>query len=73
MNRVKQAVYIIGLLFWYLQASADEGSKALPSMELLEFLGDAENIDGEWVDPLNMIELQDAKQQTEQQETQEND
>lgn len=71
--RVRQAVYVIGLLLCYVQAHADEGQSEQPSMELLEFLGDAENIDGEWIDPLNMIELQDYEQQAKQQETQDND
>lgn len=73
MIRARQAVYFIGLLFWVMQANADEEQTELPSMELLEFLGGAENIDGEWVDPLDMIELQSDEQQTGQLEKQDND
>ena len=73
MNKARQAVYIVGLLFWYIQVSADDNQTDQPSMELLEFLGGAENIDGEWLDPLNMIELQDNEQQTTQQEKQDHD
>ena len=73
MIKVRLAIYIIGLLLWYVQAYADGGQTEQPSMELLEFLGDAENIDGEWLDPLNMIELHDNEQPTTQQEKQAND
>lgn len=73
MIRVRQAIYFFGLLLWYAQIFAEETQSELPSMELLEFLGDAENIDGEWIDPLNMVELQDNEPQASRQENQEND
>lgn len=73
VNKVRQTLYIVGLLLWYGQAYADEGQSEQPSMALLEFLGDAENIDGEWIDPLNMIELHSNGQQTGQQEKQDDD
>jgi len=73
MSRVRQAVYILGLLFWHVQGYTDEGQTEQPSIELLEFLGDGENIDGEWLDPLNMSELHDNEQPTTQQEKPAND
>lgn len=73
MNRVRQFIYIVGLLLWYIQAQADEQQTEQPSMDLLEFLGSAERVDGEWLDPLNMLELMIDKQQTSQQEGHEND
>ena len=73
MIKARQAIYFIGLLSWFIQANADEEQTELPSMELLEFLGNAEKIDGEWLDPLDMIELQSDEQQTGQLEKQDND
>ncbi len=70
--RVRQAIYLLGLLLWFYQLSAEEQDE-LPSMELLEFLGDAENIDGQWLDPLNMIELRDNEQASGQQEKRDED
>ncbi|MDH5443992.1 MAG: hypothetical protein OEY52_00455 [Gammaproteobacteria bacterium] len=73
MSRVSQAVYFLGLLFWFVQASAEQAQEELPSMELLEFLGDSEQVDGEWFDPLDMIEMQENDNLIGQQENQEND
>ena len=73
MNRVNQAVYFLGLFLWCALATADEADTELPSLELLEFLGEAEKIDGEWLDPLNMIELQPDRQMNRQQENQDNE
>ena len=73
MSRVRQAIYCLGLLLWTVSIQAEESEQEQPSMELLEFLGGAEKIDGEWVDPLNMIELQEDEQRTEQQENHENE
>lgn len=41
-----------------------------PSMELLEFLGNWETSDGEWVDPIKLLEELEAEPQTAQTEEQ---
>lgn len=61
MIKVKQTIYLIILLIWNTHVTGDERQAELPSTELLEFLGDGENVDGEWMDPLHMIELQDSE------------
>ena len=36
---------------------AEERSAAAPDLELLEFLGTLEGDDGEWIDPLQLLDL----------------
>ena len=49
----------IALLVLMLAASgwAEEPSSATPDLELLEFLGTFETQNGEWIDPLELLEL----------------
>ena len=67
-NRVRANLCLFGLLMLAQQVVASEEQTQLPEMELLEFLGNAELIDGEWRDPLDMLELQQAEMQDGQQE-----
>lgn len=39
-------------------------NKEAPSLELLEFLGDWETEDGEWLDPIQILEELEAESQT---------
>jgi len=73
VNRAKANVYIIGLLLFCQQLVANDDQAALPEMELLEFLGSAEMIDGEWLDPLHMADLEQKDLPDGQQEGQENE
>ena len=68
MNRANHTVYLLGLLLCCAQAAAEENQAEQPSMELLEFLGEAAQVDGQWLDPLNMVEIQDIERQGEQAE-----
>ena len=67
-NRVRANLCLFGLLMLAQQVLASEEQTQLPEMELLEFLGGAELIDGEWRDPLDMLELQQTELQGGQQE-----
>lgn len=42
---------------------ADDDIEA-PSLELLEFLGSWETSDGEWIDPIELLEEIEAEQET---------
>jgi hypothetical protein len=61
-------IILLNLVFAAVAAAADEDSTAMPSMELLEFLGEFQTEDGEWIDPM---ELSDTD--IEQSEKQRND
>lgn len=49
---------ILLLLTIALDARADSNEK--PSMELLEFLGEWQTKDGEWVDPMRFLTVNDS-------------
>ncbi len=68
MKRVNPNVYLCALLLFCQQAVADDEQPQQPSMELLEFLGSGENIDGQWLDPLHMVELDSQDLADKQQE-----
>jgi hypothetical protein len=51
---------VIGLMILFSQnwaLAAEEKESALPSLELLEFLGEFETEDGEWIDPIEIGEI----------------
>lgn len=73
VNRVRASAYLLGLLILCQQVLAEESQADQPPMELLEFLGSAEMIDGEWLDPLYMMDLQASEPQAGQQEKQDNE
>ncbi len=54
------------------QARKTSDESEIPSLELLEFLGDWETDDGEWIDPeeLEQIALTDQEQETYEDEKQ---
>lgn len=52
------AALILLLLTIALDARADSEDK--PSMELLEFLGEWQTKDGEWVDPMRFLTVSDS-------------
>ena len=60
MNRAKaEALSLLLLIAGSGSLSAEEAERAgeeAPSMELLEFLGDFETPEGEWFDPLRLVE-----------------
>ncbi len=68
MNRARANVYFIGLLLFCQQIIANDGQSEQPEMELLEFLGSAEMMDGEWLDPLSMADLEQRDPPVKQQE-----
>lgn len=46
--------------------AAPQEDTEMPSLELLEFLGDWETDDGEWIDPEELEQIADADQEQEQ-------
>ena len=72
-SRVKANLWAIVLLILAQQVMASEGQTEQPEMELLEFLGSAELIDGKWLDPLDMLQLQQAELQGGQQKERDNE
>ena len=60
MNRAKaEALALLLLIAGSGPLPADEAERLAeetPSMELLEFLGDFETPEGEWFDPLGLVE-----------------
>jgi hypothetical protein len=56
-----------------LASLAEPDAVEAPSMELLEFLGDWETKDGEWLDPLQLLEELEADVQNVQAEGQSNE
>ncbi len=73
MNRAKANVYLIGLFLFCQQAIASDSQPDQPEMELLEFLGSGEMLDGEWLDPLSMADLEQQDLQAKQQEERDNE
>ena len=68
MIRVKSGVYVFGLLILCLQTVRAEPEEEQPMLELLEFLGDAEQSNGEWIDPIHMIDIDKIEIEAKQQE-----
>jgi hypothetical protein len=61
MNGSKKMVYRVStccllILFYMLPVLADEqvSDEELPSLEFLEFIGEWETDEGDWIDPLEM-------------------
>jgi len=52
----------LGLLSLSPGVMAEEDSQA-PDLALLEFLGSWEDTDGEWIDPLQMLDALEAEQE----------
>lgn len=70
---VRANVCLLGLFLLCQYAVADDEQTEQASMELLEFLGNAEMIDGEWLDPLHMLDVEASDVQVKQQEEQEHE
>lgn len=47
-----RCLLILGL--WSAPPPATDAAETLPSLELLEFLGQFETVDGEWLDPFGL-------------------
>jgi len=53
-------VVLLNLLF-NAAAVADDNSDEAPSMELLEFLGEFQTQDGQWMDPVQFLETDQSE------------
>lgn len=74
MNRTqvsKGLLLLLGLMVYGAGSAEDVTQK--PSIELLEFLGDWETRDGEWLDPLQLLDEIKAEAQQKQDEGQKDD
>lgn len=56
-----ERILYLFLLFFMAVVNADvkesETTKELPSQEMLEFLADFETKDGNWIDPLELLDM----------------
>ena len=69
MNLKIASVWLLGLCFaGAVQAAAEKSNDPLPSLELLEFLGEWQTSKGEPIDPLQLqdVETPNANPQVEQ-------
>lgn len=57
VKRGLRLIYCIALFYTPIAYAG----KFLPSIELLEYLADLENDDGQWIDPLKMNDLANNK------------
>lgn len=57
------AVVLLNLVFGAVAAAAGEDSADKPSMELLEFLGEFQAEDGEWIDPMELLNMEQSEKQ----------
>jgi hypothetical protein len=55
---VKSYQLFAALLLVNIIAAAHAENDASPSMEFLEFLGEFQTDDGEWIDPLNLLDME---------------
>jgi hypothetical protein len=64
----QQFATIVLLNAWLVAtaAAANEDTVEAPSMELLEFLGEFQTEDGEWIDPLDLLDMEQNEQPNEQ-------
>ena len=60
------------LLFNFIAATYAEDEDSL-SMEFLEFLGEFQTDDGEWIDPLNLLDMEQREQKKDQEHDDEED
>ncbi len=58
----KYLIVLLGIFPLMAWAEPDVGES--PSLELLEFLGNWETEDGEWLDPIQLLEELEAESQT---------
>ncbi|MDH5179077.1 MAG: hypothetical protein OEZ39_00430 [Gammaproteobacteria bacterium] len=72
---VKQIQFYLGCVLILLPGSMLQAAEneANPPMELLEFLGEGQNIDGEYHDPLQMRDWQQSEMAEGQQEEKEHE
>jgi hypothetical protein len=56
-------IILLNLVFAAVAAAADEDSTDMPSMELLEFLGEFQTEDGEWIDPMELSDMEQSEKQ----------
>lgn len=66
-------MYLLGLFLLCQQALASEEQAEQPTLELLEFLGSAEMIDGKLLDPLHMADIEKRDLEARQQEEWDNE
>jgi len=73
--KIRQASVITASILFALTipngVSKESNIDELPSLEMLEFLGNFETDDGIWVDPMELEDLLDKTEETEQMTEQE--
>ena len=63
---VKTYQLFTALLLLHVVAAAHAENDDSPSMEFLEFLGEFQTDDGEWTDPLKLLDMEQSEPKREQ-------
>jgi hypothetical protein len=58
---VNKTQVVAAILWFNVVVAAFADSEETPSMEFLEFLGEFQTEDGEWIDPLNLVDMQNSE------------
>jgi hypothetical protein len=58
---VNKTQVVAAILWFNVVVAAYADSEETPSMEFLEFLGEFQTEDGEWIDPLNLVDMQNSE------------
>ena len=58
---VNETRWIAALFLFGVSAIAYAETDETPSMEFLEFLGEFQTEDGEWVDPLDLLDMEQSE------------
>jgi len=58
---VNETHWITALFLLSVSAIAYAETEETPSMEFLEFLGEFQTEDGEWIDPLNLLGMEQSE------------
>lgn len=58
---VNKYQYFAALLLLSVATIAYADAEETPSMEFLEFLGEFQTEDGEWIDPINLMDMEQSE------------
>lgn len=61
IKRFGYSLLIMGVSCFFLTMPTVRAAEDVPSMEFLEYLGEWETSDGEWIDPTILAENEDVK------------
>jgi hypothetical protein len=67
VRQFQQLATVVLMNAWLVAAAANQDSVEAPSLELLEFLGEFQTEDGQWIDPLDLLDMEQSESQSEPQ------